>query len=187
MGGTIKVTSTAGRGSTFSLILPFANSAAEQGVDMSEVVRMQRLNDRLKVAIGDKKHILLVEDYEGNIVILSYILNALDCTYDVARTGLEAVQAWKSKHYDLIIMDVQMPEMDGLTATRIIRNVEDEQTLNRTPIIGLTAHALVADKQKCIDSGMDDYLSKPIVEADLKNAILRILEGKQPGSSNQAA
>ena len=186
MGGTIKVESAVGRGSTFSLILPFTNSTAEQGVDMTEVVRMQKLNDRLKTAIAGKKHILLVEDYEGNIVVLSYILNALDCSYDVAKPGLEAVQAWKSKHYDLIIMDVQMPEMDGLTATRIIRNVEDEQTLKRTPIIGLTAHALVADKQKCIDSGMDDYLSKPIVEADLKNAILRILE-KQPGSKTQAA
>jgi PAS domain S-box-containing protein len=186
MGGTIKVDSAVGQGSTFSLILPFADTVAEQGVDMSEVVRMQKLNDRLKTAIGGKKHLLMAEDYEGNIVVLSYILNALDCTYDVARTGLEAVQAWKSKHYDLVLMDVQMPEMDGLTATRIIRNVEEEQTLPRTPIIGLTAHALVADKQKCIDSGMDDYLSKPIVEADLKNAILRILE-KQPGSKTQAA
>jgi CheY-like chemotaxis protein len=59
--------------------------------------------------------------------------------------------------------------------------------LPRTPVIGLTAHALVADKQKCIASGMDDYLSKPIEETDLKDAILRILEGKQPGPKTQAA
>lgn len=187
MGGAIKVESQLGKGSTFTVILPFTDSLSEPDVDMSEVVRVQKLNDRLKVAIGGKKHILVVEDYEGNIVVLSYILGSLDCTYDIAKTGLEAVQAWKSKHYDLILMDVQMPEMDGLTATRIIRNVEEEQTLSRTPILGLTAHALVADKQKCIDSGMDDYLSKPIVENDLKDAILRILEGKQPGSKTQAA
>lgn len=187
MGGTIKVESQFGRGSTFSLILPFVQNAMEAGVDMSEVVRMQRLNDRLRNAIDGKKHILMAEDYEGNVVVLSYILNALDCSYDTVRTGLEAVQLWKAKHYDLILMDVQMPEMDGLTATRIIRNVEDEQSRSRTPIIGLTAHALVADKQKCIDSGMDDYLSKPIVEADLKNAILRVFEEKRPGASPRVA
>ena len=187
MGGTIKVESENGKGSTFSLILPFTNAIPDSGVDMSEVIRMQKLNDRLRVAIGEKKRILLVEDYEGNIVVLSYILNSLNCSYDVAKTGLEAVQNWKTKHYDLILMDIQMPEMDGLTASRIIRKVEDEQGLPRTPIIGLTAHALVADKEKCIEAGMDEYLSKPIVEADLKSAILRIIEEKQPGSGTQAA
>ncbi|PZO87396.1 MAG: hypothetical protein DI626_04050, partial [Micavibrio aeruginosavorus] len=81
--------------------------------------------------------------------------------------------------------DIQMPEMDGLTATRTIRNMEEEQSRDRTPIIGLTAHALVADKQKCIEAGMDDYLSKPIVENDLKSAMLNQMQ-KKPGSSNQA-
>lgn len=147
---------------------------------------MQKLNDRLRAVIGEKNKILLVEDYEGNIVVLSYILNALDCDFDVAKTGLEALQLWKGHHYDLILMDIQMPEMDGLTATRTIRKMEEEQSLSRTPVIGLTAHALVADKQKCIDAGMDDYLSKPIVEADLKAAILRMLE-KQPGSGENRA
>ncbi len=188
MGGAIKVESAVGQGSTFSLILPFASSVAETDVDMNEVVRMQKLNDRLKAVIGEKKKILLVEDYEGNIVVLSYILNALNCSFDVAMTGLEAVQKWKERHYDLILMDIQMPEMDGLTATRTIRKMEEEQgTGGRTPVIGLTAHALVADKEKCIEAGMDDYLSKPIVEAELKSAILRLLDKKQPGSGENRA
>lgn len=186
MGGTIKVNSEPGRGSTFTLMLPFTSAMTETDLDMNEVVRIQKLNDRLRAAIGDKKRILLVEDYEGNIVVLSYILSALDCHYDIAKTGLEALQLWKQHHYDVILMDVQMPEMDGMTATRTIRKMEEEQNLPRSPIIGLTAHALVADKQKCIEAGMDDYLSKPIVEADLKAAILRMLE-KQPGSKTQAA
>jgi len=186
MGGTIKVHSEVGKGSTFSLILPFTTSISEPSVDMGEVIRLQKLNDRLKNVIGEKKKILLVEDYEGNIVVLSYILNGLNCAYDVAKTGLEAIQSWKSKHYDLILMDIQMPEMDGLTATRTIRKMEEEQSLAHTPIIGLTAHALVADKQKCIDAGMDDYLSKPIIEADLKAVILKVLE-EQPGSGENRA
>lgn len=188
MGGAIKAESQVGRGSTFSLILPFSSSVADTDVDMNEVVRLQKLNDRLKAVIGEKKKILLVEDYEGNIVVLSYILNALNCSFDVAMTGLEAVQLWKERHYDLILMDIQMPEMDGLTATRTIRKMEEEQgTGIRTPVIGLTAHALVADKEKCIDAGMDDYLSKPIVEAELKTAILRLLDKKQPGSGENRA
>lgn len=186
MGGTIRAESEVGRGSTFSLVLPFTSTIADPEVDMGEVIRLQKLNDRLRAVISDKNKILLVEDYEGNIVVLSYILNALDCEFDVAKTGLEALQLWKGHHYDLILMDIQMPEMDGLTATRTIRKMEEEQSLARTPVIGLTAHALVADKQKCIDAGMDDYLSKPIVEADLKAAILRMLE-KQPGSGGNRA
>lgn len=178
MGGTIKVESQIGRGSTFSVLLPFSSAEADSSVDMSEVVRMQKLNDKLRDAIGGKNRILMVEDYEGNIVVLSYMLSALDCHYDIARTGLDAVQLWKTNPYDLILMDVQMPEMDGLTATRTIRKMEQEQNLGHTPIIGLTAHALVADKEKCIESGMDDYLSKPIVEADLKAAILRLVENR---------
>lgn len=188
MGGTIKVESQQGVGSTFSLILPFTNAiSGDTGVDIGEVIRVQKLNDRLKAAIGGKKKVLLVEDYEGNIVVISYILNSLNCSFDVAKTGLEAVQKWKEHYYDMILMDVQMPEMDGITATNIIRNVEEEQGLPKTPIIGLTAHALIVDKQKCIDAGMDGYLSKPIVEADLKGMILGIMEEKQPGSGNRAA
>jgi PAS domain S-box-containing protein len=185
MGGVIKVTSEVDKGSTFSLILPFTSLQNDSTVDMNEAVRIHKLNDRLRAVIGDKKKILLAEDYEGNIVVLSYILSALNVAYDVARTGLEAVQAWKKRHYDIILMDVQMPEMDGLTATNTIRNMEQEQNIERTPIIGLTAHALVADQQKCIEAGMDAYLSKPIVEADLKATILQLLE-KRP-DKNQAA
>ncbi len=186
MGGTIKVESEVGKGSTFTLILPFSSMAAEEPVDMNNVIKRQKLDDRLRAAIGGKKKILLVEDYEGNIVVMSYILNELDCAFDIAKTGLEAVQKWKENHYDLVLMDIQMPEMDGLTATKTIRKMEDEQGLSSVPIVGLTAHALVADKQKCIDAGMDRYLSKPIVEDDLKTIILELLE-KEPASDGKRA
>jgi CheY-like chemotaxis protein len=91
--------------------------------------------------------------------------------YDIARNGEDAVNQWKSKHYDLILMDVQMPVMDGLTATQTIRKCEEENKFDTIPIIGMTAHALVEDRQKCIDSGMTDYLSKPIDSQQLKEKI----------------
>lgn len=100
-------------------------------------------------------------------------------SYDIARTGLEAVNLWKDHHYDMVLMDVQMPEMDGFTATKEIRSLEARKDITRTPIIGMTAHALVGDKDKCIECGMDAYLPKPIVEADLKKEIFNILDQKK--------
>ncbi len=99
--------------------------------------------------------------------------------YDVAKTGVEALDLWRQNAYNVILMDVQMPEMDGLTASKTIRSMELEKSIPRTPIIGMTAHALVADKDKCIEAGMDAYLPKPIVEDDLKNQIMTFIENKQ--------
>ena len=179
MGGVIKIESVEGRGSTFSLFLPLQVVGTSEGGDPAESTpQNQKIRGRLKEIMEGKKRILLVEDYEGNIVVLTYILESLDCAYDIARTGVEAIHRWKDNYYDLILMDVQMPEMDGLTATKTIRKLEEEGNIASTPIIGLTAHALVADKQKCIESGMNDYLSKPIVEEDLIAAILKNLETK---------
>ena len=121
---------------------------------------------------------MIVEDYEGNIVVLGYIMEEMGMEFDVARTGLEAVNQWKENHYDLVLMDIQMPEMDGFTATKQIRKMEKEQNLDATPIVGMTAHALIGDKDKCIEAGMDAYLPKPIVEIELKNTILRFLKLK---------
>lgn len=93
-------------------------------------------------------------------VILMFLSRAgLACT--VVDNGLQAVEEWEESHYDVILMDMQMPVMDGLSATHLIR----EKELGRgghTTIIALTAYAMPADKKKCLDAGMDDYLSKPI-------------------------
>ena len=179
MGGNITVESVIGKGSTFTLLIPI-----EQEEEITEPTTDQNLSHSLSENIREQgskaqKRILLVEDYEGNVVLLSYLLDSLGCSYDVARTGLEALNMWKQRAYDLILMDVQMPEMDGFTATAQIRHMEKEKTLPRTPIIGMTAHALVGDKEKCIEAGMDSYLPKPIVEIDLKSKIAEHLDQKK--------
>lgn len=176
MGGDIQVDSTLGKGSTFSLILPLRLAEDTAPEKRYDTAHKRKLNDKLRAAIRDTDKILIVEDYEGNVVVLSYLMEEMGCRFDVARTGLEAVNLWNKSHYDVILMDIQMPEMDGFTATKQIRMMEEEKNLDRTPIIGMTAHALVGDKDKCIECGMDAYLPKPIVDVDLKSTMLKFLK-----------
>lgn len=188
MGGELSLETTPGQGSTFIVTLPVletdnvSHNAAE-----ADRVRSRSLGNHIRAQLTDTAgRVLLVEDYEGNIVVLSFILDELGCDYDVARTGLEGLNLWKEKFYDLILMDIQMPEMDGFTATATIRRIETEKKLPRTPIIGMTAHALVGDKDKCIQAGMDAYLPKPIVEGDLKAEILRHISVRALSAAAQA-
>lgn len=177
MGGSITLESDLGKGSIFTVILPLrqVGSLPEDGNDQ---VLNKKLSDRIKASVSGEDRLLLVEDYEGNIVVLSYILDELGYAYDIARTGLEALNLWKERHYDIVLMDIQMPEMDGFTATANMRAIEREKMLDPTTIIGMTAHALVGDKDKCIEAGMDAYLAKPIAEAELKTIILEYLKRK---------
>ena len=179
MQGDIVVTSTPGQGSTFSLLIPVKAGHGGVTEHVADANTMRKINDRIKAALMGKNKVLMVEDYEGNIVVLSYILEEIGCEFDVARNGRIGVEQWESNHYDIILMDVQMPEMDGFAATQRIRELESERNLPRTPIIGMTAHALVGDKDKCITAGMDAYLPKPIVENDLKTTILSFLKDKE--------
>ncbi|MFC1467663.1 response regulator [Verrucomicrobiota bacterium] len=116
--------------------------------------------------------VLLVEDNLVNQKVARHFLERLNCEVDLAVNGREAVDATLSTTYDLIFMDCQMPEMDGYEATRAIRSNEKERNAPRhLPIIALTAHALDSDREKCLEVGMDDYLSKPINQKKLKKII----------------
>ncbi len=171
MKGDITVQSAPGKGSLFTLEVPLRMDGAAPSPPPADAAARPFELRHMKI--------LLVEDYVGNIVILSYLLDGLKCRYDVARTGLEALNKWKEGRYDLVLMDVQMPEMDGFTATSQIRRMEQEGGLPRTPVIGMTAHALVGDKEKCIEAGMDAYLSKPIIDAELKAKIFELLGNRK--------
>ncbi len=174
MGGKIDLESEIGKGSKFTLKIPYTVFEKSKK-RKKKPKKTQKLDDRIKKAVSDETRILVAEDYEGNIVLLSYIFDDLGLVYDIAKTGKEAVNKWKNKEYDLILMDIQMPEMDGFAATETIRALEEAQNRTRTPIISMTAHALIEDKQKCIDAGMDAYIPKPIVEADLKKEIFKFM------------
>src|SRR5690606_30648360 len=105
--------------------------------------------------------ILVAEDNEVNQLVFSQILNGLGLSYRIAQNGREAVELHSELKPKLILMDVSMPEMNGLEATAAIRRMERSLGIH-TPIVGVTAHALKGDREKCIEAGMDDYLSKPI-------------------------
>jgi CheY-like chemotaxis protein len=105
--------------------------------------------------------ILVVEDNEVNQLVFGQILDGLDIGYRIAGNGRTGVEMHRALKPQLILMDVSMPEMNGFEATAAIRRYE-ETTGKRTPIIGITAHALKGDREKCMEAGMDDYLSKPV-------------------------
>jgi CheY-like chemotaxis protein len=119
-------------------------------------------------------HILLAEDNPINQKVALRMLDRLGYRADSVANGLEAIQLVTEIHYDVILMDCQMPEMDGYEATRQIRMREQEQGVPRIHIIAMTAHAMQGDRQMCLDAGMDDYLSKPVRSAELQEALNRV-------------
>ena len=130
-------------------------------------------------------NILLTEDNPVNRVLAQKILQKQGHTVTSANNGREAVQLWeqnRSRQFDLILMDVQMPEMDGLQATGYIRNREKESGAH-IPIVAMTAHAMKGDRERCLEGGMDGYISKPITPAGLARAI----EEAVPALTREAA
>lgn len=119
------------------------------------------------------KNILVVEDARENQFVIKAYLKKDPCVIQTAENGLVALEMFKHGNWDLVLMDVEMPVMDGLTATKKLRKWEKAHQKTPTPVIALTAHALKEDRQKCLDAGCDEYLSKPIKKAKLREAIRR--------------
>lgn len=125
------------------------------------------------------KDVLLVEDYEPNVMVAGTLLENLGCSYDIARNGFEAMRRFVYGKYRIILMDVQMNELDGIEATRRIRRIENEKGLERTPIIAMTAHVREQDKEKCLKAGMDDFISKPFEFNKLSRKLKCFLETEE--------
>ncbi|HNM00004.1 MAG TPA: response regulator [Nitrosomonas sp.] len=159
MGGTIALTSESGRGSQFKVCIPLkhateVNSQVEsKTVEPINSVKLKSTDRRLKV--------LLVEDNVVNQMISRAMLEHLNCEIAIASDGKAAIAEYQNQHPDLILMDCNMPIMDGFEATRHIRRLEQQTNQPRIPIIAVTAHAFDHIRQDCLDAGMDEHLSKP--------------------------
>lgn len=165
MGGTITVESTVGVGSVFSIDLPL--KIMEAGHTRDTLAAQPTSH-----AAGPEKKILLVEDYEPNIVVATAFLEMFGYKYDVARNGLDALEKIKTDHFDVVLMDLQMPGLNGFETTKAIRALK-RKNLAHIPIIGMTAHAMAGDKELCLQAGMNDYISKPFDPADLREKIAK--------------
>jgi two-component system, sensor histidine kinase and response regulator len=145
-------------------------NAIGDALNVSEHTRARRSQfEEVKQQIGPLK-ILLAEDNLVNQRLAIGLLEKFGHNVTVAINGAEAVEKYREGSFDVVLMDVQMPEMDGFEATAAIREIEN-QNQRRTPIIAMTAHAMVGDRQRCLDAGMDDYISKPIRVPALISAI----------------
>jgi CheY-like chemotaxis protein len=118
---------------------------------------------------------LLVEDTPINQTLETILLSRMGYEVVIANNGIEAIEACTHSHFDLILMDIQMPEMGGVEATEVIRGMEKSEQKNRTPIIAVTANALKGDRERYMASGMDGYVSKPIALEALRLEIKRLL------------
>jgi signal transduction histidine kinase/ActR/RegA family two-component response regulator len=166
MGGSLQGTSEPGRGSVFT-----ARIAAEISPERADA-GSARVGDFSPAKGARALNILVVEDNALSRRLAGVFLERMGHKPEYAHNGREAVDRMQSSRFDLILMDNQMPEMDGLTATRLIRRTELAIGRKRVPIIALTANATVEDRERCLDSGMDDYLTKPL-DPDLFRETLR--------------
>lgn len=168
MDGEINVVSEPKKGSTFTVRIPYLRGHLDNTPQKS-VVKAEALPK------ANIQRVLLAEDSPANIMVATSILEMLGYEYDTAGNGEEALEKFKAKRFDLLLMDVQMPKLDGYSATKLIRQFEASNSNGRTPIIGITAHALADDRDKCIQAGMDDYLSKPFRQEQLEEKINQVL------------
>jgi CheY-like chemotaxis protein len=181
MGGEIGFASEPGLGSTFWFTVRMEKQLAGQSIVMNTSKPATR-GTPIDAETKSNMRILLVEDYVINQDVAVRQLNQLGYRASVVSDGLAAVKALELNRYDMVLMDCQMPVMDGYDATARIRSREASDTSGRhTPVIAMTANAMMGDREKCIAAGMDDYITKPIEAEDLK----RVLEQWSPPSPSQ--
>ncbi|OQP53975.1 hypothetical protein A4D02_20010 [Niastella koreensis] len=168
--GTITVESTPGTGTAFTITLPYFISTQQirNNLGISELPIANNTHTNL--------HILITEDNEANQSLLSHIFRNWNIPFAIANNGQEAIELLKKKEFNLVLMDIQMPVMDGYTAARKIRN-ELKLTV---PIVAMTAHALPGEKEKCLSYGMNDYITKPVKQDQLRDLINRFTSFAQP-------
>jgi CheY-like chemotaxis protein len=170
MGGQVSVLSDEGRGSTFIVELPFT-----RGSDLAALEAPAPAPD---VQSGSVR-VLAAEDNLVNQKVLKAIVEPMDVELTLVGDGRAAVDAWRTGAFDVILMDIQMPVMDGITAAKAIRSAEQADRRARTPILALTANALVHQVEEYLAAGMDGHVAKPIEISKLYDAMNRALSDAQ--------
>lgn len=171
MGGEIQVTSTVGKGSTFMFTAWF---------EPGEVCHVHEPVESEEAHLATRPvHVLVAEDNEVNVMVTTLRLEEMGYTYSVASTGLEVLDLLKKETFDIILMDIEMPVLDGISATKAIRSAVRGGPISDPdiPIVGVTAHALKEFREKSIAVGMDDYVSKPVDFQALSTIIHRLVGG----------
>ncbi|HEX2535386.1 MAG TPA: ATP-binding protein [Chitinophagaceae bacterium] len=163
--GTIHLNSTPGKGSTFTVEL-------EYGIPDADEMLNAALASEAEPVVLNRIRVLVAEDNVMNQQLVRHLMQSWGIDFTIVSNGQDAVDAVRSGEYSIVLMDMQMPVMDGYTATGVIRN----ELHSDIPIIAMTAHAMVGEKEKCIEMGMNDYVSKPIKEEVLYNIIARFAQ-----------
>lgn len=182
MGDRLAVKSELGFGSTFCFAIPLLIDAhtLPHANNLHDLDRtpVRATNDGSLKGSGESIHVLLVEDTPANQKLVTHVLRKKGHVVDVAQNGFEAIEMATQRNYDVILMDLQMPQIDGFQATAAIRALPGRQ---RTPIIALTAHAMPGDRERCLAAGMDDYLAKPL---DVRNLVESVVSWADPKLSS---
>jgi len=164
MGGAIEVQSSVGKGSTFRLTIPFRASLEKMASSP-----LNGIGQPIQTSLTG--HILLVDDNRVNLMVARRMLVHLGHECVVAGDGREAIGVFEDQAFDLILMDIQMPEMNGFQTTMAIREIERESERAPTPIVALTAHTMKGDRERCLAAGMSGFLAKPITLQALAQTI----------------
>jgi len=172
LGGNIGVQSQLEKGSKFYFTLPI-EPISESDIKSFEGKHINLNHENTNLTFDN--HILLVEDNKVNQVFMKVMIQKFGLTFDIADDGQKAVDMYKQNRYDLILMDENMPNMNGSEATQVIRGYEKENSLRHIPIVALTANAIKGDREKFLQMGMDEYLSKPIDKIKLSEILSEFL------------
>jgi signal transduction histidine kinase/CheY-like chemotaxis protein len=170
MGGNIKVKSAPGQGARFSFVIPFQLAYLEE----KPVARKAGSTEKKPVA-ACRGRILVAEDHPVNLLYIEKFLKKQGFEVQAVSDGTEVIPALREREFDLILMDIAMPEMDGMGAAKAVRASSGLKTPSTVPIIAMTAHAMKGDREQFLAAGMDDYIGKPINSDNLLSLILKYL------------